>query len=253
MEGVTIRESPFWTIHPYLSRDIVLRGLDVSCGGRNSDGVDPEMSRNVLIEHCVFDQGDDVLAIKAGRDHDGWRLGVATENVVFRHNRILGGHQMVAIGTELSAGVRNVHIADCRVEPDGELGHLLHIKTNNRRGGVVEHVTMERVSAPGRIRGVLGIETDVLYQWRKLVPCYRKRRTVIREIHVAAVEAGRAGYVCRLRGDWRRPVETVSLRDVTIGTVEGTPRSARFVRRLREQNVVTTRRTDADGQGGSSR
>ena len=68
LEGITITNSPFWTIHPYLSKNVVIRNVNVYAHGHNNDGVDPEMSQNVLIENCVFDQGDDAIAIKSGRD-----------------------------------------------------------------------------------------------------------------------------------------------------------------------------------------
>jgi polygalacturonase len=74
LEGITITNSPFWTIHPYLSKNVVIRNIKVYAHGHNNDGVDPEMSQNVLIEDCVFDQGDDAIAIKSGRNPEGWRL-----------------------------------------------------------------------------------------------------------------------------------------------------------------------------------
>lgn len=114
IEDVTIRESPFWTIHLLLSESIVVRRLDVSAHGHNNDGINPEGSRNVLIEDCKFDQGDDAIAIKSGTNHDGWRLNTPSENIIFRNNTVLNGHQLVAIGSELSGGVRNVYVHDCK-------------------------------------------------------------------------------------------------------------------------------------------
>lgn len=84
IEGLTIRNSPFWTIHPLKSKNVIARDLDVKTYGHNSDGIDPEGTQNMLIEHCVFDQGDDAIVIKAGRNHDGWR-SQPSENIVIRH------------------------------------------------------------------------------------------------------------------------------------------------------------------------
>jgi len=137
IEDVKIRNSPFWTVHLLLSEDIVVRGVDIIAHGHNNDGIDPEMVRNLLIEDCRFDQGDDAIAIKAGRNQDAWRLNTPTENIVMRNCTVVEGHQLVAIGSELSGGIRNVDVHDCHFEnPDYRLQSILFIKTNVRRGGL---------------------------------------------------------------------------------------------------------------------
>ena len=74
IEGVTIIRSPMWVIHPVLSQNITVRGVTVTSHGPNNDGCDPESCRDVLIEDCVFDTGDDCIAIKSGRNNDGRRV-----------------------------------------------------------------------------------------------------------------------------------------------------------------------------------
>jgi polygalacturonase len=115
VENVKIRNSPFWTLHLYLSKNIVVRGIDVYAHGHNNDGIDPEMSQNVLIENCVFDQGDDAVAIKSGRNPEGWRLKTPSKNIVVRNCFIKDGHQLVAIGSELSGGIENIYVENCKV------------------------------------------------------------------------------------------------------------------------------------------
>ncbi len=219
IEGVSIRNSPFWTVHLLLCESVVVRGLDIRARGHNNDGIDPEMTRNLLIENCRFDQGDDAIAIKSGRDHDGWRLGVPTENVVIRNCTVVAGHQLVAIGSELSAGIRNVYVRDCRfIRDDAPPFNLLFIKTNDRRGGFVENIHMENIRADTVRDSVLGIETDVLYQWRTLVPAYETRRTPIRGIHVKNVRVQHTGREpFRILGDPREPVRDVFLDNITVG------------------------------------
>ena len=80
IEGVTIKRSPMWEVHPVLCENVTVRGLTIDTHGPNNDGCDPESSKNVLIEDCVFDTGDDCIAIKSGRNNDGRRVGVASEN-----------------------------------------------------------------------------------------------------------------------------------------------------------------------------
>jgi len=96
VEGVNIEGSPFWTIHPLLCRNVTIRSISARAHGHNNDGVDPEMSENVLIKDCTFDQGNDAISVKSGRDMDGWRLAApcrirATQDPVDRH----GGPSLV--------------------------------------------------------------------------------------------------------------------------------------------------------------
>lgn len=239
LEDLNIRNSPFWTIHLYLCSDAVIRRANISALGHNNDGVDPEMTRNLLVEDCVFDQGDDAIAIKAGRNHDGWRVGVPTENIVMRRCVMKRGHQLVAIGSELSAGIRNVYVHDCRFEnsPDDKPQHILFIKTNRRRGGFVENIHVENIQANSTRIGVLGIETDVLYQWRNLVPTYVEKLTRIQNIHFKNVSVEETVTPFRILGDAELPIENVSIENVSIRRVTGDLTQYRNVTGLREGGI----------------
>ncbi|MEA3186699.1 MAG: hypothetical protein QOD99_529 [Chthoniobacter sp.] len=238
IEGVSIRNSPFWTIHLLLCESVAVRGLDIYAHGHNNDGIDPEMTRNLLIENCKFDQGDDAIAIKSGSNQDGWRLGVPTENVVMRNCTIVEGHQLVAIGSELSAGIRNVYVHDCRFENDKYRPfNLLFIKTNLRRGGFVENIHMENIEAGGARQSVLGIETDVLYQWKTLVPTYEERITKITGIHVKNVKVKETGTPFRILGDKKEPVTDVTLDNITIAKVRGEKNRYENAKNVRETNI----------------
>ncbi|RXG28259.1 glycoside hydrolase family 28 protein [Leeuwenhoekiella marinoflava] len=219
LEGVSIKDSPFWVIHPYLSSDVTIRNVNVFAHGHNNDGVDPEMSQNVLIEDCVFDQGDDAIAVKAGRNQDAWRLNTPVKNVVIRNCLVKNGHQLLAIGSELSGGVENVFMENCEVEPNAKLNHLLFIKTNERRGGYVKNIYMENIKA-GRIdKGVLGVETDVLYQWRDLVPTYERRLTQIEDVYMTNVTATNVDFVSRILGDAEMPIKNIELKNVKVDSI----------------------------------
>jgi polygalacturonase len=230
LESIRIEQSPFWVIHPLLCSDVVIRGVHVIAHGHNNDGVDPEMSRNVLIEDCVFDQGDDAIAVKAGRNRDAWRIGVPMKNLVIRRCRIRHAHQLLAIGTELSAGVENVLMEDCQLDPAiDNVGHLLLIKTNERRGGYVSNVYFRNITAGDVRQGVLGIETDVLYQWRDIVKTYETRLTEICGIHLENVRVGRAEFLVNIEGQADQPVRDVTLRDVTAAEAGDEPIRLRHV------------------------
>lgn len=219
LEGISIRNSPFWVIHPYMSKNIVIRNLNVYAHGHNNDGVDPEMSQNMLIENCVFDQGDDAIAVKSGRNQDAWRLNMPTKNVVIRNCRIKNGHQLLAIGSELSGGVENIYMENCQVDEGAKLNHLLFIKTNDRRGGYVNNIHLKNIKS-GRIDlGVLGIETDVLYQWRDLVPTYERRLTPIKDIYLTNVEASSVQFISRILAEEELPVENIRLHRISLDSI----------------------------------
>ncbi len=219
IEGVSIQNSPFWTIHPYLCTNVVIRKLKVYAHGHNNDGVDPEMSQNVLIEDCEFDQGDDAVAIKSGRNPEGWRLKTPSKNIVIRNCLVKNGHQLIAIGSELSGGIENVLAENCTVQDGAKLGHLLFIKTNERMGGYVKNINMVNISSGKIDLGVLGIETDVLYQWRDLVPTTIKKLTPISDVHLRNITAKEAQFMSRIQGQKELPVKNVTLNNVTIGKI----------------------------------
>ncbi len=240
IEDVKIRNSPFWTIHLLLCADVVVRRVDISARNHNNDGVDPEMTRNLLVEDCRFDQGDDAIAIKAGTDRDGRRLNTPTENVVIHNCTMLRGHQLVAIGSELSGGIRNVYVHDCKfINADKDKPqNILFIKTNVRRGGFVENIFLENITAKSTQFGVLGIDTDVLYQWRDLVPTYEEKLTSIRGIHVKNVTVEETGSTpFKIAGDARLPVQDVFLENITVQKAHGEASSFKNAEGIHESGV----------------
>lgn len=137
IEDVFITNSPFWCIHLLQSENIVCRGIRYDAKLVNNDGIDPECSRNILIEEVWFNNGDDNVAIKSGRDNDGWTLGQPSENIIIRRCHFKGLHAVV-IGSEMSAGVRNVFVEDC--DYAGYCKRGIFVKTNPDRGGFVTHL-----------------------------------------------------------------------------------------------------------------
>lgn len=216
LDGFKIRQSPFWTIHMYRVTNGIARNLDVYAHGHNNDGIDIEMTKNFLVEDCVFDQGDDAVVIKAGRNHDAWRVGCPTENIVVRNCVIKKGHVLLGIGSEISGGVRNVYMHDCTAP--GRVLNMFYLKTNRRRGAFIENIYMERVSAKEMDRA-MAIDTDVLYQWKDLVPTYKDTVTAIRNIHMTDVRCDKARGIVELNGDADLPIENISIRNLHVDSV----------------------------------
>ncbi len=144
MEDFSLVRSPMWELHPVLSNNITVRRVKVTSHGTNNDGCDPESCSNVLIEDCVFDTGDDCIAIKSGRNNDGRRVNVPSENIVIRRCTMKDGHGGVVLGSEISGSVRNVFVEDCEMDSPN-LDRALRFKSNAVRGGVLEDVFMRNV------------------------------------------------------------------------------------------------------------
>ncbi|MDR3188452.1 MAG: glycoside hydrolase family 28 protein [Prevotellaceae bacterium] len=234
LDGFKIRESPFWTIHLYLCENGVVRSLDVRAHGHNNDGIDFEMSRNFLVEGCTFDQGDDAVVIKSGRNRDAWRLNTPCENIVVRHCRVVRGHTLLGVGSEISGGVRNVYMHDCTLADT--TFRLFFIKTNHRRGGFVEHIYMENINA-GKMHRVFEVDTDVLYQWKDLVPTYETRITKISDIHLNNIACESADAVYEIKGDQRLPVKNVEIKNIKVGKVHEFIGKCENAENVTEENV----------------
>lgn len=144
LQGVTITNAPFWVIHPLKSNYVRIDGVTVSSHGPNNDGCDPEYCKNVHITNCTFDTGDDCIAIKAGRNEDGRRVNIASENIVIENCDMKDGHGGVVLGSEISAGVRNVFARNCKMDSPN-LDRAIRIKTNTLRGGFVENLYVKDI------------------------------------------------------------------------------------------------------------
>ncbi|HEX8429829.1 MAG TPA: glycoside hydrolase family 28 protein [Longimicrobium sp.] len=143
VEGLTIVDSPFWTVHPTYCQNVIARDLRINSRNLNNDGVDPDSSVDVLIERCVFNTGDDGVAVKSGRDADAWRVGQPTENVIVRNCEMNSDANGLVIGSEMSGGVRNVFMENCRIGNATNSG--IYFKSNLDRGGSVENIHIRNV------------------------------------------------------------------------------------------------------------
>ena len=214
LDGFKIVESPFWTIHLYRSEDCIVRDVDISAHGHNNDGIDVDMTRNVLIEGCTLDQGDDGICLKSGRNQDAWRINRPTENVVVRRCHVKSALTLLGIGSELSGGIRNVWVTDCDADA---VVTVLRVKTNRRRGGFVRGIWMDHCRI-GETERLMMLETDVLYQWARF-PDYEIRRTQIEDITMSDVDCACAVRTLVLKGDPACPSRRLHVRDVRVGSV----------------------------------
>jgi polygalacturonase len=212
VQGITVKNSPMWVNHPVLSQNIVYDGVKVVSHGPNNDGLDPESSKNIFIENCLFDTGDDCIAIKSGRNADGRRINVPSENVVIRNCTMKDGHGGVVIGSEMTGGVRNVYTEDCYMNSPN-LDRVLRIKTNAVRGGFVENVNMRNVEV-GQVNDAV-VLIDFYYEEGAngdFLP-------VVKNINVRNVKSNNSKYGLYLRGFNNSPIRDVTIEDCIFSNV----------------------------------
>ena len=161
IEGIGIRGSPMWELHPLLCTNVIVRNVNIVSHGPNNDGCDPECSRDVLIENCVFETGDDCIAIKSGRNNDGRRVGIPSENIIIRGCTMKDGHGGVTIGSEISGGCRNVFAENCNMDSQN-LDRVLRLKSNAVRGGVIENIFMRNITV-GQVADAV-LQIDFVYE-----------------------------------------------------------------------------------------
>lgn len=214
LDGFRVNGSPFWLIHLYHSENCIVRNLSTYARGLNNDGLDIDMTRNVLVENCRFDQGDDGIVLKAGRNADAWRLGRPTENVVVRNCDLASSHSLLGIGSELSGGIRNVWVTDCKVET---AFNLLKIKTGRRRGGFVRDVWVENCTADD-VGSVFSLTTVYAAQYAKF-PDFEIRYTDISGIRLKNISCNRARLGVDLKGEVSHPARGIEIANVRIGEV----------------------------------
>lgn len=182
IEDVTLLNSPFWVIHPLLCESLIVRGVKVFNRGPNGDGCDPESCKNVLIEGCTFDTGDDCIAIKSGRNADGRKWNIPSENIIVRNCFMKNGHGGVVIGSEISGGYRNLYVENCRMDsPD--LDRVIRIKTSTCRGGIIENVFVRNVTVGQCREAVLRINL----QYENREKCDRSFPPIVRNVHLKNV------------------------------------------------------------------
>ena len=206
IEGITILRSPMWEVHPVLCENFTVRGISVVSHGPNNDGCNPESSRNVLIEDCTFDTGDDCIAIKSGRNDDGRRIGVPSENIVIRNCTMKEVHGGVVIGIEISGDCRNVFIENCHMSSPN-LDRALRIKTNSIRGGVIENIFARNIHV-GQVKDAV-VKINFHYEEGDAGPF----TPVVRNVLIQQLTVSKAPRVLDLRGYDDSPISGVRLID----------------------------------------
>lgn len=144
LDGPTFQNSPAWNLHPLMCQDVIIRNCKIrnTSYSQNGDGLDLESCKNALVYNNTFDVGDDAICFKSGKDKDGRDRAIPTENVIVKNNVVYHGHGGFVIGSEMSGGVKNVHVSNCTFIGT-DVG--LRFKSTRGRGGIVENIYISNI------------------------------------------------------------------------------------------------------------
>lgn len=157
IEGITLIDSPFWVIHPVYSSNVIVRDVTVNSYNYNNDGCDPESCTDVLIENCRFHTGDDAIAIKSGRDQDGWKVGRPAENIIIRNCTMDSKANGICVGSEISGGIRNIFVENVIVTSCND---AIYFKSNLDRGSYICDIWVRNIRVEKALKAVIKFESD---------------------------------------------------------------------------------------------
>lgn len=226
---VKMVNSPMWFINPVLCENVIVRKVKIASHGPNNDGCDPESCKNVLIQDCFFDTGDDCIAIKSGRDEDGRNIGRPAENHIIEGCEMKDGHGGVVIGSEIAGGAKNIYAINCMMDSPN-LDRVLRLKTSSSRGGIIENVFMKDVK--------VGTYRDAAITFNMFYEAPGKFIPTIRNVWVENLEVAKGGkYALFINAYESSPVQNLTIINSTINGVEQ-PMQVNYFKNMNLQNVI---------------
>lgn len=222
LEGVTFQNSPAWNVHPLMCENLTLRNLFIKNPdyARNGDGADIESCKNVLVENCIFDVGDDAICIKSGKDEEGRKRGMPTENMIVRNNTVYKGHGGFVVGSEMSGGARNIFVYDCTFMGTDK---GLRFKTTRGRGGVVENIYIKDINMVNIVHEAIYFD---MYYWVKppkenevvAIPKVTEATPVFRNIYMENIVCNGAQKGVFVRGIPEMPVSNIHMKNLVLNS-----------------------------------
>jgi polygalacturonase len=217
IEGVSIKNPPFWTINPVYCENLTVEGITITNPDHspNTDGINPDACRYVHISNCHLSVGDDCITIKSGRDEDGRRVGRACENITITNCTMLDGHGGVVIGSEMSGDVRKVTISNC-VFDGTDRG--IRLKSMRGRGGIVEEIRVNNIVMKNIARDAIIL--NMFYHPTPEEPV-SERTPRFRNIHFSNITVSESNKAGTLLGLPEMPIENITFNDINIQAKEG--------------------------------
>lgn len=224
IEGITIHNSPFWTVNPEFCENVTVTGVTIENPiSPNTDGINPESCRYVHISNCHISVGDDCITIKSGKDSAGRKMNVPAENYTITNCTMLSGHGGVVIGSEMSGSVKKIAISNCIF--DGT-DRGIRIKTARGRGGVVEDIRVDNIIMKNIRQQAIVFDM----QYTKTAPQPVTEKTpIFRDCHFSNITAD-GNEAILIDGIEEMPVDNVTFHDVRMDMQTGvTVRNAKNI------------------------
>ncbi len=241
LQGIILKNSPMWQLNPVMCESLTIDGLTLSSHGANNDGCDPESCSGVHILNCRFDTGDDCISLKSGRDRDGRMADKPCEYVLIENNEFADGHGGVALGSEMSGGIRCVLAWHNRFSSPN-LTYALRLKTNAKRGGKVEDIILAD-SVMEHVQGA-AIHGTMLYEDGR----NGDDLPVFRNITIENITAYGGDYGIFLEAFDEVPITGLILRNITIDGAARTMRAMNWKRPVIENVTINGQRFPRPGK-----
>jgi polygalacturonase len=217
IEGVTIVNSPFWTVNPAFCDNVTITGVTINNPpSPNTDGINPSSCSNVHISDCHISVGDDCITIKSGRDADGRKWNRPCENITITNCTMLRGHGGVVIGSEMSGSVRKVTISNC-VFDGTDRG--IRLKASRGRGGAVEEIRVSNIVMKNIKREAF--EFNLFYDKNQPEEPVSERTPAFRNIHISNVTGSEVKQTCVLTGISEMPIENLTFNNINVEAETG--------------------------------
>ena len=210
LSDFTIEDGPQWTIHPVYCEHVKISNVSVVTHGPNTDGLNPDSCTDVLIEGCSFETGDDCIAINAGMNEDGWRVGRPCRDIVIRKCRMSGGHGALVIGSAVSGGVENVEASDCVIKNTMQ---GIRIKTMRGRGGYVKNVSFRNIEIENVSNQA--VQVNSFYEFSTVKPL-ADTPSELSDIHIENVHGNGADTAIEIKGLPEKPLKNVTLKNINL-------------------------------------
>ncbi len=145
IRDVTFKDSAYWCIHLVGCNDVNIDGIKIynNLKIRNSDGIDPDHSKNVRISNCYIESGDDCICPKTRREYEEYG---PTENITVTNCIMKSTSCSVKLGSENMDAIRNVVFSNCIIKSSNRA-----IGIQNRDEGIVENVLFKNMIIESRL------------------------------------------------------------------------------------------------------
>ena len=228
LQGCTFQNSPCWNIHPLYCKNLIIKNINVRNPhySANGDGIDIDACENVILSDSTFDVGDDAICIKSGKDEDGRRHGRACRNLIITGCTVYHGHGGFVVGSEMSGGVENILVRDCRFLGT-DVG--LRFKSTRGRGGLVRNIWCERIYMKDIV--TYGVIFNLYYAgvaatemsngaFQPYIPPVDETTPEFKDCHFSEIVCSGAGQAIYINGLPEMPVKNIDFSSCTFSAAK---------------------------------